>query len=94
MTRKWTEDHGEDGLRHKFDVYKPRHGERLDNGDMAYPASERLGADGEFFLVLCPECDHAAWLALQHYAEAVRYRAPRLAADIETQLARIAEAQL
>lgn len=91
--RRWTEEHGADGLRRKFDVYKsadeicddpsPR------NSMAKYPVTARIGADGEFIMVLRPETDQAAFGALAHYANAVRDRSPKLAEDIDAQLDRI-----
>lgn len=90
MKRRWTNDHGPDGLRDKFSVYKSR--ERLLGPRQAvdmYSATARIGADGEFVLVLRPETDIAAWLALREYAHLVQFRAPQLTQDIRRELARI-----
>lgn len=96
MPRLWTDDHGEPGLRRKFDVYKTSDGFpplpiSLPN-TRGYPYSARLGADGEFVFVLRPETDAAAWLALREYAHEVLRRDPALAADIRAELARIRDA--
>lgn len=76
--RRWTGEHGKDGLRDKFAVYK---GARL------------IGQDGEFVFVLRPETDREAWMALDSYAGHVRQRAPQLATDIRARLADIQKEQ-
>lgn len=92
--RYWTNEHGNDGLRRKFDVYKPRTDVAPPGtGYSMYPQNERLGADGEFVFVLRPEVDREAWYALHQYAHFVAERAPQLAADIREQLHRILVAQ-
>lgn len=87
----WTDEHGEDGLRHKFDVYKPR--DRCSNDRLipsnAYNQEDRIGADGEFVFVLRPETDKEAWFVLDEYASRVRPRSPQLAEDIQRELRRI-----
>ncbi len=87
---KWTDEHGEDGLREKFAVYKcdDRLSEPSDTIDM-YVKEDRIGVTGEFTFVLRPESDHAAWVAMNCYADCVEHRAPKLAEDIRTQLRRI-----
>lgn len=89
--RRWTEEHGEDGLRDKFSVYKTKDitpsGKYPDLGTVVF--EDRIGADGEFIFVLRPETDCAAWGALADYAKRVRSRAPKLASDIERELLRI-----
>jgi hypothetical protein len=89
----WTDDHGEDGLRRKFDVYKPRDGRVSMTHPLCriYAADHRIGADGEFIFVLRPETDEEAWWALQHYANwlGIAERDPQLAADIRRELRRI-----
>lgn len=87
MTRRWTNDHGADGVRRKFDVYKPAHALMGYGPDMAaYLQSDRIGADGEFVVVLRPETDLAAWLALREYAHEVGACAPQFARDIIAKL--------
>lgn len=90
--KSWTDDHGGDGLRPKFRVYKPRDGVRLAQAT-AVPNESHIGEDGEFIFVLRPESDLAAWLALRVYAREVRLRSPQLADDIDGQLDRILAAQ-
>lgn len=89
--RHWTDEHGEDGLRRKFDVYK--HRDRWANDEITYRnmyyEDDRIGADGEFVFVLRPETDREAWLALRKYAIGVRHRAPQLGIDIGAELLRI-----
>lgn len=87
----WTDDHGEDGLRRKFDVYKPRDGRCYTRGSgrTSYPDDKRIGADGEFIFVLRPETDEAAFFAMSEYAHEVEHRAPQLAKDIWVELRRI-----
>lgn len=90
----WTTDHGEPGLRRKFDVYKPRDGFTVDlhgcpDSATAYHKQDRLGADGEFVFVLRPETDAAACAALRTYAAAVSGRDTKLSAEIRAELARI-----
>lgn len=96
MPRLWTDDHGEPGLRRKFDVYKLRNGFRPLPTSMptttGYLDSTRLGADGEFVFVLRPETDAVAVYALDAYADGVHPRGPQLALDIKRELARIREA--
>lgn len=101
--RKWTDEHGEDGLRRKFDVYKPKdevsdfvyasyRGGNAEIDDAAiYYKQDRLGADGEFIFVLRPETDETAWWALMLYANQsdVQSRSPQLAEDIRRELRRI-----
>lgn len=88
----WTDDHGDYGMRRKFDVYKPRdahHDTDLSGNIVTYLPEDRIGADGEFIFVLRPETDRAAWAALIDYADNVERRAPQLAADIHCELRRI-----
>lgn len=96
--RQWTDKHGEDGLRAKFVVFKPRDGyhstfyggiERGHEPGVTFPAAAEIGADGEFVFVLRPETDEAAYHSLLEYARAVQDRAPRLAADIRSRLRQI-----
>ncbi len=88
--RQWTDNHGEDGLRAKFAVYKPK--DRLmallnPAADIhSYLGAHEIGADGEFVFVMRPETDEAAYYALLQYADACEYRAPKLAADIRSRL--------
>lgn len=94
MTRRWTDDHGADGVRRKFDVYKPRDGQVVDcdnrfDAGTVYLHEDRIGADGEFVVVLRPETDEAACMALREYALEVIWRAPQFAADIITKLEEI-----
>jgi hypothetical protein len=93
--KRWTVEHGEDGLRPKFAVYKRadrfdpdgvRAVRRIDGPVDAFTRRARIGEGGEFVFVLRPHSDEAAWTALLRYAELVRARAPRLAADIEERL--------
>ncbi len=87
---QWSEDHGADGLRGKFSVYKTANGcQAPDSNVVSYDARERIGADDEFIFVLRPESDEAAWQALNLYAQVAQRRAPKLAYDIRTQLTRI-----
>jgi hypothetical protein len=94
---KWTTEHGADGLRAKFSVYKTSDRDQYIADEMpyellgkdTYPQEARLGGDGEFIFVLRPESDAAAWLALREYAHEVEHRAPQLAADIRRELERI-----
>ncbi len=91
MPRYWTNEHGEDGLRDKFSVYKTKDGERLYRGAYtAFSPGDRIGADGEFVFVLRPETDLEAWTALWDYAAAVEFRAPQLTRDIQGRLSEIA----
>ncbi len=88
--RRHTDDHGEPGLRRKFDVYKPGDGEATDYGEVSYLPDARLGADGEFVFVLRPETDAAACAALRTYAAAVSGRDTLLAGQLRAELRRIA----
>ena len=91
---QWTDEHGADGLRAKFVVYK--RSDRVTNGPCladVFHAEERIGEDGEFIFVLRPESDHEAWVALGVYAHQVEGRAPQLAHDIRTHLERIYQNQ-
>lgn len=96
MPRLWTDDHGEPGLRRKFDVHKPRDGFRPLPTSLptttGYPDSARLGADGEFVFVLRPETDAAACAALRTYAAAVSGRDTKLSQEIRAELGRIHDA--
>lgn len=88
--RKWTDEHGEDGLRDKFAVYKSADVTSSGRANYdAYHQAARVGADGEFVFVLRPETDWAAFYALTPYAAEVRERAPQLAYDIDIHLLRI-----
>jgi hypothetical protein len=89
--RRWTKDHGADGLRLKFHVYKAR--DRSSSYPDVHPTESRIGWDGEFVFVLRPETDEAAWDTLFDYANYVRHRAPQLYDDIMAQLSRIGAAQ-
>ncbi len=87
---RWTHDHGADGLRSRFAVYKKAdrtaHACHVYGGTDLLPTRARVGEDGEFVFVMRPHSDEAAWTALLRYAELVRARAPQLAADIEERL--------
>lgn len=86
--RKWTDDHGDDGLRNKFVVYKPRDATTLAQADVIQH-DKKLGADGEFIFVLRPETDRVAVLALTYYVEYIAASLPKLADEIMTELERI-----
>lgn len=99
--KQWTDKHGEDGLRAKFIIFKPRDelaptGSRYERESLSaepsivmFDKTDAVGADGEFVFVLRPETDFAAYSALWDYADATAHRAPKLAADIREQLERI-----
>jgi hypothetical protein len=89
---RWNEDHGDDGLRRKFDVYKHKDALVRGQANIMYPTDALLGTDGEFIFVLRPETDYEAVCALLMYSLLVKGRAPQLAADINTELDRIMEA--
>ncbi len=72
----WNENHGPDELYDKFTVTQNSTG-------------KILGLDGEWVFPLRPERDMAAVVALEAYAEAVAYRAPNLAAQIQERCALI-----
>ncbi len=89
---RWTDEHGADGLRPKFAVYKVSAREPMARGTVdAFPSYERIGEDGEFVFVLRPESDRAAAVALAYYAEAAMSRSPQLTADITAKLLRICD---
>ncbi len=94
--RRHTDDHGEPGLRRKFDCFKPRAGRvsMTHPGCHVYADSDRIGADGEFVFVLRPETDAAACAALRTYAAAVSGRDTLLAGQLRAELRRIAAANL
>lgn len=91
--RRWTNNHGVNGLRDKFRVYKGRDCaldfSRDPQGTHCYMPEHRLGADGELLFVLRPETDKLAWDALCVYFSAVRTRDPQLADQIRAELDRI-----
>lgn len=89
---QWTDEHGADGLRAKFAVFKPADARRLLTA-VVVPEAALIGEDGEFIFVLRPESDYAAWIALGVYAHQVTDRSPQLAADIRDQLDRIYQNQ-
>jgi len=94
---QWIDEHGADGLRAKFAVYKTADRIQWDALGESYrdefASSKRIGEDGEFVFVLRPESDHGAWVALGVYAHQVEARSPQLAAGIRAQLQRIFENQ-
>lgn len=86
---RWTKEHGADGLRDKFSVYKTKDRQRsVILGDHVYRAQDRL-PDDEFVFTMRPETDAEAWRALHLYADVVEHRQPKLAEDIRTELDRI-----
>lgn len=76
--RTWTRDHGEDGLRLKFTVIHNSTGETITGTE-------------ELVIVLRPESDKAAYLALRLYAMVVWRRAPKLSDELRERLAAIAK---
>lgn len=76
----WTDDHGPDRLYDKFKVTKVSTGEPL--------------SDDEFFFVLRPEIDMAAYCALLTYAVAVARRSPNLAREIREHLSEISQREI
>ncbi len=88
--KQWSDDHGADGLRDKFAVYKASDREPYPSSHAdEYHPGDRVGGPGpddEFVMVLRPSSDAAAWSALLHYARAVKGRSPQLAADIRERL--------
>lgn len=89
MRRQWTSDHGTNGIRDKFRVYKPCDARELFAADIV-PHDARLGADGEFVFVLRPETDEEAAMALCYYAGLVCERAPVLSDSILQRVSAIA----
>lgn len=90
----WTDEHGEDGLREKFSVYKTCDRDYIKAGfgigeAHLYAADALVGATGEFMFVLRPESDEAAWISVNCYADCVEHRSPKLAEDIRAQVRRI-----
>lgn len=93
MKRRWTDDHGADGLRAKFRVYKPRDAVELAVSTVV-PAHAHIGDDGEFIFVLRPETDLAAYMALREYVAVVSDSRPQLASDMRDELNRIQGANI
>lgn len=97
---QWSDEHGDDGLRDKFSVYKTAdatHDIYVDTSTTldVFDSDGRVGTSAprspsdEFVFVLRPESDEAAWLALQEYAARVTKRSPLLAHQLREQLVRI-----
>lgn len=73
---RWSNEHGEDGLRQKFTVIQNSTGQEITGTD-------------ELVIVLRPEGDKSAWRCLRDYALMVRRRSPQLSNDLIDRLKEI-----
>jgi Fe-S cluster assembly scaffold protein SufB len=91
----WTKEHGRDELYDKYAVVKTEHLTKSQDHVLQdireFDAYDRIGGpeDDELVFVLRPEYDEAACTALLHYAAAIQYDYPTMAAQLRERVEKI-----